>query len=59
MARNRKSKDFLKCFSYVQLESNKDYNWINISGLFVTHSLNYKSLQVTEIHDLNKRKSNI
>lgn len=32
-------------------------NWI-IESLF-TQSLNDKSLQVTEIHDLNKKKANI
>lgn len=34
-----------------------DYNWISES--FFSHSLNDKSLQVTEIHDLNNGKSNI
>lgn len=59
MDRNRKSKYDFKCFAYVQLQRNKDYNWINISGSFVNHSLNDKSLQVTEIRDLNNGKSNI
>lgn len=35
----------------------KDYNWISES--FFNHSLNDKSLQVPEIHDLNNGKSNI
>lgn len=59
MDRNRKSKYDFKCFAYVQLQRNKDSNWINISGSFVNHSLNDKSLQVTEIRDLNNGKSNI
>lgn len=45
--------------AYVQLQSNKHYNWINIGGSFFSHSLNDKSLQATEIHDLNHGKSNI
>lgn len=47
-------KDF-ECFTYVQ--NNKDFNWIH--GSFFSHSLNDKSLQVTEIRDLNNGKSNI
>ncbi|KAM7473947.1 hypothetical protein LguiB_021190 [Lonicera macranthoides] len=46
-------------FAYLQLQSNKDSNWIHIRGSFFSHSLNDKSLQVTEIRDLNKRKANI
>ncbi len=57
MDRNIKSKYDFERFAYVQ--SNKDSNWINIRGSFFSHSLNDKSLQVTEIHDLNNGRSNI
>ena len=58
MGRNIKSKHDFEHFVYVQ--SNKHSNWININnGSFFSHSLNDKSLQVTEIHDLNNGKSNI
>jgi hypothetical protein len=49
------SKYNFECFAYVQ--SNKYYNWI-VRSLF-SHSLNDKSLQVKEIHDLNNERSNI
>ena len=52
MGRNIKNKHDFEHFVYVQ--SNKHSNWININNRsFLNHSLNDKSLQVTEIHDLN------
>ena len=50
-----KGKYDFECFAYVQ--SLKHSNWISES--FFSHSLNDKSLQVTEIHDLNNEKENI
>ena len=55
MGRNIKSKHDFEHFVYVQ--NNKHSNWIH--GAFFSHLLNDKSLQVTEIHDLNNEKSNI
>lgn len=52
---SRKNKYNFECFAYPQ--SNKYYNWIVQS--FFSHSLNDKSLQVKEIHDLNNERSNI
>ena len=57
----RKNKYNFECFAYPQsnkyYKSNKYYNWIVRS--FFSHSLNDKSLQVKEIHDLNNERSNI
>lgn len=52
---SRKNKYNFECFAYVQ--SNNHYNLISES--FFSHSLNEKSLQVREIHDLNNGRSNI
>jgi len=42
-------------FYFTYGQNKKHFNWI--SGSFFSHSLNNKSLQVMEIHDLNKKNS--
>jgi hypothetical protein len=44
-------------FYFTYGQNKKHFNWIN--GSFFSHSLNNKSLQVMEIHNLNKKKFNI